>query len=80
MLCARHGHGISLAGLDGNFHAERVVHTRRQRSCGKNIFVRLKSAKRRFQCDGLAMLPPLILFLVFQRQIIRGIALTGLKG
>lgn len=28
----------------------------------------------------LAMLPPLILFLVFQRQIIRGVNTTGLKG
>jgi multiple sugar transport system permease protein len=28
----------------------------------------------------LAMLPPLILFLIFQRQIIRGVNLTGLKG
>ncbi len=28
----------------------------------------------------LAMLPPVILFLVFQRQIIRGVNLTGLKG
>jgi multiple sugar transport system permease protein len=29
---------------------------------------------------ALASIPPIILFLVFQRQIIRGIALTGLKG
>ena len=28
----------------------------------------------------LAMLPPIILFLVFQRQIIRGVNTTGLKG
>jgi multiple sugar transport system permease protein len=28
----------------------------------------------------LASIPPIILFLLFQRQIIRGIALTGLKG
>lgn len=28
----------------------------------------------------LAMLPPLVLFLVFQRQIIRGVNTTGLKG
>jgi multiple sugar transport system permease protein len=28
----------------------------------------------------LAMLPPLILFLVFQRQIIRGVNTTGIKG
>ena len=28
----------------------------------------------------LAMLPPVILFLIFQRQIIRGVNLTGLKG
>ena len=28
----------------------------------------------------LAMLPPVVLFLVFQRQIIRGVNLTGLKG
>jgi multiple sugar transport system permease protein len=28
----------------------------------------------------LASLPPIVLFLLFQRQIIRGIALTGLKG
>ncbi|GHO60957.1 carbohydrate ABC transporter permease [Ktedonobacter robiniae] len=29
---------------------------------------------------ALASVPPIILFLVFQRQIIRGINLTGLKG
>jgi multiple sugar transport system permease protein len=29
---------------------------------------------------AIAALPPLILFLVFQKQIIRGITLTGLKG
>jgi len=28
----------------------------------------------------IASVPPIILFLVFQRQIIRGIALTGLTG
>jgi multiple sugar transport system permease protein len=28
----------------------------------------------------LASIPPIILFLIFQRQIIRGINLTGLKG
>ena len=28
----------------------------------------------------LAMLPPVILFLIFQRQIIRGVTTTGLKG
>jgi len=28
----------------------------------------------------LASIPPIVLFLIFQRQIIRGIALTGLKG
>lgn len=28
----------------------------------------------------LASIPPIILFLIFQRQIIRGITLTGLKG
>jgi multiple sugar transport system permease protein len=27
-----------------------------------------------------AMLPPVILFLIFQRQIIRGVSTTGLKG
>ena len=29
---------------------------------------------------SLASIPLLIIFLIFQRQIIRGIALTGLKG
>ncbi len=29
---------------------------------------------------ALASIPPIVLFLLFQRQIIRGIALTGLKG
>jgi multiple sugar transport system permease protein len=29
---------------------------------------------------AIASIPPIILFLVFQRQIIRGISLTGLKG
>jgi multiple sugar transport system permease protein len=28
----------------------------------------------------LASIPPIILFLLFQRQIIRGVNLTGLKG
>ena len=28
----------------------------------------------------LASIPPIILFLLFQRQIVRGIALTGLKS
>jgi multiple sugar transport system permease protein len=28
----------------------------------------------------LASIPPIILFILFQRQIIRGINLTGLKG
>jgi multiple sugar transport system permease protein len=29
---------------------------------------------------ALASIPPIIVFLVLQRQIIRGISLTGLKG
>jgi multiple sugar transport system permease protein len=29
---------------------------------------------------ALASIPPIVLFLIFQRQIIRGISLTGLKG
>ena len=29
---------------------------------------------------ALASIPPIILFLIFQRQILRGITLTGLKG
>ena len=29
---------------------------------------------------ALASIPPIILFLIFQRQIMRGITLTGLKG
>jgi multiple sugar transport system permease protein len=29
---------------------------------------------------AIASVPPLVLFLIFQRQIIRGITLTGLKG
>jgi multiple sugar transport system permease protein len=28
----------------------------------------------------LASIPPILLFLLFQRQIIRGINLTGLRG
>jgi multiple sugar transport system permease protein len=28
----------------------------------------------------LASIPPMILFVIFQRQIIRGVNLTGLKG
>ena len=28
----------------------------------------------------LASIPPILLFLLFQRQIIRGVNLTGLKG
>jgi multiple sugar transport system permease protein len=28
----------------------------------------------------LACIPPIVLFLVFQRQIIRGVNLTGLRG
>ena len=29
---------------------------------------------------GLATIPVLVVFAIFQRQIIRGIALTGIKG
>ena len=29
---------------------------------------------------AIASTPPIILFLIFQKQIIRGIVLTGLKG
>ncbi|HTK05528.1 MAG TPA: carbohydrate ABC transporter permease [Ktedonobacteraceae bacterium] len=29
---------------------------------------------------GLACIPPIVLFLIFQRHIVRGISLTGLKG
>jgi len=29
---------------------------------------------------ALASIPPIVLFLILQRQILRGISLTGLKG
>lgn len=33
-----------------------------------------------FAAFGMASIPPIVLFLIFQRQIIRGISLTGLTG